>query len=186
MEDEDLTQEAQPNLEGSEAVGSEGVADLSLKELNETLGKDFPTKEAALKSIKDTISYTGKRKEDIINEYKKQSGDSELASKVSTLENMLLNANFYAENPQYKPYKDVIAKFGGNPEQAIKDPVFQSTFKKVSAFDETEKSRSVLHSNPKLGRITDKITEAKTALTGGNVAKANEAAVDAVLSAFEK
>jgi hypothetical protein len=186
MEEEDLTQDTQPKLDGAEAVGNEGVAELSLKELNETLGKDFPTKEAALKSIKDTVSYTGKRKEDIIAEYKKQAGDSELASKVSTLENMLLEANFYAENPQYKPYKDVITKFGGNPAEVIKDPVFQSTFKKASAFDETEKSKSVLHSNPRLGRITDKITEAKTALSDGDSQKANDAAVEAVLSAFEK
>lgn len=187
--DENLTQEAQPEVEaeGAEgAVGNEGVASLSLKEINETLGKDFPDKETALKSIKDTISYTGKRKQDIIEEYKKQAGDNELASKVSSLEKMLNEANFYAENPQYKPYKDVISKFGGSPEEAIKDPVFQSTFKKVSAFDEVEKSKSVLHSNPQLGKVTDKMTEARKDLAGGNIDAAGQKAVDAVLKAFEK
>ena len=185
MEEEDLTIDTQPS--GSEvAVGNEGVADMSLKELNEHLGKDYPDKETALKSIKDTFSYTGKRKEDIKDELLSELKKSDNDDRITKLENMLLEANFYAENPQYKPYKDVITKFGGNPSEAIKDPVFQSTFKKVSAFDETEKSRSVLHSNPRLGRITDKITEAKTALTGGDTQKANDAAVDAVLSAFEK
>ena len=159
---------------------------MSLKEINEVLGKNFTDKETALKSIKDTYSYTGKRKEDIINEYKKTEGNNELASKVSSLENMLRDANFYAENPQYKPYKDVISKFGGNPEEVIKDSVFQSTFKKASAYDETEKSKSVLHSNPRLGRITDKITEAKEAIKAGDSAKAEDAAVLAVLNAFEK
>lgn len=186
MEDEDLTKDTQSDEDGAEAVGSEGVAEMSLKEINEALGKDFPDKETALKSIKDTYSYTGKRKEDIINEYKKQAGESELASKVSSLENMLRDANFYAENPQYKPYKDVISKFGNNPEEVIKDPVFQSTYKKASAYDETEKSKSVLHSNPRLGRITDKITEARDAIKAGDVNKAQDAAVLAVLNAFEK
>ena len=185
MEEEDLTNDTQPEG-GAEAVGNEGVAEMSLKEINEALGKNFTDKETALKSIKDTYSYTGKRKEDIISEYKKQAGDSELASKVSSLENMLRDANFYAENPQYKPYKDVISKFGGNPEEVIKDSVFQSTFKKASAYDETEKSKSVLHSNPRLGKITDKITEAKTAMASGDSAKAQDAAVLAVLNAFEK
>lgn len=185
---EDLTEDPQPEVEtegGEPAVGNESVAEMSLAELNEALGKEYPDKETALKSIKDTFSYTGKRKEDIINEFKKTTNENELANKVSSLEGMLKESNFYAEHPEYKPYKDLVAKFG-SPEEAIKDEGFQKTFKKLSAFDEAEKTKSVLHSNPKLGKITDKMTEAKTALAAGDRNKAGESAVAAVLEAYEK
>jgi hypothetical protein len=182
---EDLTTEEQP--QGSEvAVGSEGKTELSLDIINETLGKDFPDVETALKSIKDTQSYVGKRKEDIIGEFKKAQNDSELSSRISSLESQLRDANFYGENPQYKPYKDIISKFGSNPADVIKDPVFIDSFKKVSAFDEIEKSKSILHSNPRLGKVTDKMTEAKADLAAGNSASAADKAVQAVLSAYEK
>ena len=185
MEEENLTENTQPDEGGTEAVENESVANMSLKEINESLGKDYPDKETALKSIKDTFSYTGKRKEDIIKEHEAANSTNELANKVQTLEKTLQEANFYAENPQYKPYKDLVAKFG-SPEEAIKDEGFQSTFKKLSAFDEAETSKSVLHSNPKLGRVTDKLTEAQEALKSGDTDKANSDAVSAVLNAFEK
>jgi hypothetical protein len=188
MENEDLTPEAQPEGGDNGAVGdgSVAVADLSLNELNEALGKEYPNKETALKSIKDTFSYTGMKKEQIKAELAKEMSIDDLSQKMSSLENQLRDANFYADNPQFKPYKAMIDKFGGSPQDAVKDPIFQETFKKVSAFDETEKSKSVLHSNPRLGKVTDKMTEARKASAEGNLAQAETSAVDAVLSAFEK
>ena len=188
MENEDFTPEAQPEGGENGAVGdgSVAVADLSLNELNEALGKEYPNKETALKSIKDTFSYTGMKKEQIRAELAKEMSIDDLSKKMSSLEGQLRDANFYADNPQYKPYKAQIEKFGSNPSDVVKDPVFLDMFKKVSAFDETEKSKSVLHNNPRLGKMTDKMTEAKQALSSGNQAKAEDDAVSAVLSAFER
>ena len=73
---------ANDNVEASDSNSAESPvtpqssADLTLAELNAVLGKNFPTKEAALKSLKDTSSYVGAKREKIKEEVLAELGEN--------------------------------------------------------------------------------------------------------------
>ena len=68
--------------------------------------------------------------------------------------------------------------------QVVELPAVKTLVEKARSFDEAERSRSVLHSNPKLGQVRDKLTESREALEKGDVNTAKSGAVGAVLDAF--
>lgn len=131
---------------------SEGAETISVKELEQILGKTFKTKDSALKSVKDTYAFVGAPKpaapsvadETIKNELKGIKADL-----------------FYSQNPQYAPYKAVISKMGENPTDVIGTEEFKNVFDNLAAFDKLQKSKTVLESNSRVGQVTDKMTEAK-------------------------
>lgn len=123
---------------------------LSLSELNSYLGKDFKDKESALKAVKDTFSFVGKKIE------APASSDSVTKAELQALKEQA----FYLENPQYKDYKSIIAKMGGDPSQVVGSDEFKSIFEKVKLADEVSKSRTVLQSSPRLAQQKTKIDEA--------------------------
>ena len=168
----------------SEEVGVKDV-------LGEALGKEFKDDETALKSVKDTFSYVGgmgQKVKELETELEKAKGQQtpELTEKVNSLERDLLDVKFYKDNPQYEAHKDLINSLGSNPEEVIKSDVFKSTYDKLEAHDKTEKSKSVLQSNSRLGKVTDKISKAKEALNAGNQDEAEASAVSAVIDAYEE
>jgi hypothetical protein len=189
MENETITPEALPD-EGGAGAGS-GVT--TVKDLlSQTLGKDFPSDEAALKAVKDTFSYVGKagqekaELEKQLAELKTQVGlGADINKKISGLEKQVKDAGFYMEHPELKPYANLINKFGDDPATVIQQEDFKEVITKLQEHAKTEQSKSVLQSNPRLGQVKDKISEAKEAASKGNSVEANEKAVSAVIDAYE-
>jgi hypothetical protein len=134
---------------GGESVNSPA---LTLADLNATLGKDFKDSATALKALKDTQSYVGKRREDIATEMLKASPNASesLASDVQSLKKDL----FFSQNPQYKSYESLINKIGSNPADVVNSPEFSGIFEKVKVADEVVNNKSIVNSNSRLAENT--------------------------------
>ncbi len=133
---------------------------LTLAELNKYLGSDFKDPQTALKALKDTKDFVGKRKEDIVAEVKNSSAnvDDSLKSEVQSLKRDV----FFSQNPQYKGLEAVIAKFGTDPAEVVKSPEFTSVFEKVKVADEVANKKSIVSSNPRLSQSKTVLDEAVT------------------------
>lgn len=125
---------------------------LTLADLNKQLGADFKDVPTALRALKDTKDYVGKRKEDIAAEVKaglQQSASvSHLESDVQSLKNQL----FFTSNPQYKDYESLISKLGSDPAEIVNLPEFKDVYEKAVKADEIVSSRSVVSSNARLSQ----------------------------------
>lgn len=98
--------------------------------------------------------------------------------------------NFYSGKPEFAPYKGIIrALKNQNLEKSLSEVVeleeFKGIYTKAHSFEEQEKSKSVLETNPRLGQVGDKISQAREAQKTGDQQTAETAAVGAVLDAFE-
>jgi hypothetical protein len=147
--------------QGSSASAAASVVEaMTLSELNQHLGKAFPTKEAALKSIADTFSYVGKKKEDIEKEFMSRAPQTDPAI-VKELESIRKDM-FYKDNPQYADpnVRSLIEKLGSNPSEVTSRPEFQTVFEKVKGYDESQKLKTVLDSNPRLATSRDALDKA--------------------------
>lgn len=138
------------NLSGAAHVdaadGGAAVADtLSLAELNQYLGKDFKDKATALKAVKDTFSFVGKKIETAAPSVQP---DPELKAKVQSLEEEV----FYANHPEYKDHRDVIKALGGNPAEVVGTDVFKGIFEKAKVADDVQKRQSVLNTNQRIAQ----------------------------------
>jgi hypothetical protein len=190
--DQDEFVTSEESLAGEDNVASadgsaadSNAANLSLEELNQVLGKNFPSKEAALKSVKDTFNYVGSvgqlQKE--LKDLKSSTPGADVTEKVTSLEQRLKETEFYSEHPDLKEHKDLIRKFGSDPAQAVADPEFQKVLTAVKTAAESEKSKSVIHSNSRLGQVTDRTAEARAAMDAGDTDKAQKLAAQNVLEA---
>jgi hypothetical protein len=162
------------------------VADaaLTLAELEQATGKKFPSKEVALKSIQDTNSYVGKKKEEIIAEVK-----SSLASNqhLAGIESQLANLQkelWYKDNPDYAPFRKQIDAIGGNPADVVAKEEYKELFEKARGFDENQKLKTVLDTNPRIAVSRDNLAKAKEAQKVGNTDETNAAVAAAVRSAY--
>lgn len=168
--------------EGKENVSKE--SELTLQELNSLTGRKFESKEDALKSLKETFNFVGKRKEDIEKEIlenqKKANDTSDLAKQLNELKHNL----FYSQNPQYEPYRAVIGKLGDNPAEVINTAEFKDLFEKAKGFDASQKSKSVLESNPRIAVAKGHIDKAREAVMNGRQVEAESYAARAVIEAF--
>ncbi len=149
--------------------------------IGETLGKTFETDEAALKSIKDTQSFVGKKVEAVKPvETPTKSGEPEPAKvpakEFVTKEEYDKNL-FFAQNPDYnkpelKPViESLVATTGESIEEVIKSETVKAIVEKITAHDKDAEAKSVLKSGNKLGTVTDKGQEALDALKEVNKAK---------------
>lgn len=132
---------------------------LTLAELNKHLGSDFKDPSTALKSLKDTKDFVGKRKEDIAAEVKaglQQNAPTDLTSKVQSLEKEV----FYASNPEYKGHEAIINAMGQNPADVTKSDAFKTYFEKAKVADEVVQNRSVVASNNRLSQTKTVLDEA--------------------------
>lgn len=184
------------STDGGEAVGditedtSSGSEQTStgkdpvVEALSNVLGKDFKDRETALKSVKDTFSYVGKRKEAIASEVTADKNSKEFVSREEYQRDM-----FYAQHPEYKPLKDVIDSMAVAQKQLLDKVVesepFKNVFEAYKGYTETKNAKSVLESNPRLGAQRDKITKSKEALKTGDYRSAENEAVSAVLESLE-
>jgi len=196
---------------GGEADKSQG--DVSLKDkLGEALGKKFPDDETALKAVKDTFNFVGEignikelksamnqlqkvfntdQKGVIkrIDEIVKTGGTGKIDPNQFVAKDDFDRSNFYLNNPDYKPYSRLVETYvkanpGKSREEIVEMDEFKEDFGKIKAHDEAEKSKSVLKSSPRLGKVTDKISEAREHQNKGNQEAAERSAVDAVIDAY--
>jgi len=195
MENETLPEGSEPEVKVTEGepAGGENVKDsLTLESINATLGKDFKDVETAMKSLKDTQSFVGKKMK------KAEEVDPTLEDRMDNLQHELNNSNFYRKNPQYdnKETRELIAKLGGNPTEVVEDEVFKNVFEKTSAYDKSQESKSVLHNSSRLKQVSTKMDDAKTAMDKANdaaskgdvteaLAEKRQADADAVASVVE-
>lgn len=178
-----------PASDADGTVGQVATESMTLAEINSFLGKDFKTKDSALKAVKDTFSYVGKKKEDIEKEVlSRVSNDTKTDALAKELEEMR-KERFYDKNPQYadESIRKFIESTGKNPVEVVNTPEFKSIFEKVSGFNETQKLRTVLESNPRLASTKDSFTKAREMQkAGGTKDQVEQLVVRGVLDAFGK
>jgi len=185
MEEEIITPDLlpeEPQLSPADkdgAVSPEAQDKLTLDEINSILGKNFKDKESVLKSVKDTFSYVGKRKEDILKEV--NTGSEQITKELSELKENL----FFKDNPDYTPYRDLIRKMGSNPEVVTQSTEFKTIFEKAKGYDDSQKLKSVLVSNPRLAASKDNLTKAREAHQTGSYEEAAKLATQAVLDSLQ-
>lgn len=167
---------------------------MTLEELNNTLGKSFKNKESALKSLKDTFSYVGKKIEDVRNEVVSEVKTNEATEKLAKEVAELKKEMFYKDHPDYAnpAIRNFIEKIGGNPSEVVNSKEFREIFDKVSGFDKSTQLRTVLDSNPRLMAVKDNLTKAKEILSknqgmvqGNDKTTLEKYVVDGVKAAFE-
>lgn len=209
MTDEHITSEALPDTGGQEA-GSEEMSVAAV--LSKELGKEFADDQSALKAVKDTFNYVGevgkyKKSVESVMSAKNMSQDEAVkfieamaqspASSDNTAEATAKDgyvsreeferATFYAENPQYKEHKTLLETLskgtGKSLGEVIKMDEFKSVFDAAKAHAESGKSKSVVHSNPRINAATDSMSEARAALDKGDYHGARKGAVGAVMEA---
>lgn len=196
--------------EGTDA--SQGK-DVGLKDkLGQALGKEFPDDKTALKAVKDTFNYVGEIKNikelksvmgqlqgifntdqkgvlNKIDEIAKTEGTGKVDPTKFVSKSEYDRSNFYLNNPDYKPYIRLVEVYQkANPDKSRQEIVemddFKEDFTKIKAHDEAEGSKSVLRSSPRLGKATDKLSEAREAQGKGDQSIAEQKAVEAVVDAY--
>lgn len=147
MENNNLTDDSQLAATHVDAGGEQSaVADtLSLAEINSTLGKDFKDKATALKSLRDTQSYVGK-KIDAVSPAPVI--DNALKSEVDSLKKEV----FYASHPELKGHETMLNALGSNPAEAYQSDAFKSYLEKAKVADEVAQTKSVVSSNSRLSQ----------------------------------
>ena len=163
---------------------------LTLEEINQTLGRQYTDKDTALKALKDTASYVGKLGREVSELKTKVSTpvtSDDVSAEIAGLRSDLQETKFYAEHPEFNnpDAKELIREFGGNPAEVVTKPAFQKAFNAIKTTSEIEKSKSVLQSNPRLGQVTDKLTQAREASKAGDDNAAKIAATQAVMEAYD-
>jgi hypothetical protein len=169
---------------------------LTLAELNEHLGKQFPNRDSALKALKDTFSYVGKKKEDIEKEVRASVQQNDGIERLSKELEVERRERFYDKNPQFADpsIRKIIESTGKSPQEVVNSEEFKTVFNKVSEYDKSQKLRTVLESNPRLATSKDNLSKARelqeAAFKTGNYQgrpkeEVDRLAVDAVKEAYE-
>jgi hypothetical protein len=181
-----------PQLSATTPEGTVGsvaapASTITLEELNTLTGKQFPTKEAALKSIKDTASYVGMKVEDVEKRVLAKAQESNKTDALALELETMRKERFFDKNPQYadENTRKIIERLGGNPVDVVASPEFKSVFEKVQGYDETQKLKTVLDSNPRLASSRDNLTKARELKAqGATTDQISQLAVNAVKDAY--
>jgi len=173
--------EAKANVEDAPQQPKADVFDLG--KLNDELGTNYATHDDAIKGLKNLKSFVG-AKEDKVAE--KVIDEGKFITKNQYEQDM-----FYSRREDLAPYKDIInaraKELGVSPANAVEnDDPLKNTLEKLRGFDDTEKAKSVLMSNPRLGQVTDKLDVAREASSKGDYVTAEKNAVAAVMDAVSK
>lgn len=200
------------NKETALEVKSEDSAPLH-EVLNEALGTTFKSPEDAVKGLKETQNYVGKagkysKAVQAVMDTKGLSEDGAVKFIMDTVNNTEVKTEaqaedtskfvsreefdktmFYKDNPQLAPFSNVInavaAQTGKTLADAAKDESVKTLIDAKNAQDDSEKSKSALTSNGRLGEVSDKMTQAQESLKAGDWNSAKNSAVAAVLEATE-
>lgn len=183
--------DGEETVTGNDAPEAEAADAISLKELNEQLGRNYKDKDSAIKSLKDTRKAATQK----VEQAEVAKVDPSLAEEIKALK----EDNFYTNNPEYKAMRPLISKMGDSPSEVVQTDEFKTVFEQVQGYQKNQESKSVLETNPKLGQVKDSMSEAREqskaareALKQGDIATAiheqgaaTGKAVGAVLEAYE-
>lgn len=167
------------------ATAAPAVESLTLAELNELTGRQFKTKDSALKSIKDTFVFATTRVTDVRNQV-----EAQVATEMGKLRETVEAQNkemFYVQNPQYAPHRKLIDSLGKNPGEVVNSDIFKDTYGKLAEHEKTVKLKTVLESNPRLASSRDNLSKAaelKQKSNGFVTEDVAKHATDAVIEAF--
>lgn len=181
----------EPQLSPAPATASvEAKPDtLTLEELNQKLGKNFTDKETAIKALKDTFSFVGKRREDIEREvYSKYEPAIDEVKKTSEELAILRKEIFYKDNPQYAAHRNLIDRLGKSPAEVVNNPDFKQLFEKADGFDKSQNLKTVLETSPRIQATRDSFAKARDLINSQHpaaVAEAENLIVKAVRSQFD-
>ena len=116
---------------------------IPLDKLEEMTGKEFPSEEAALKSITDTFSHVGKQKEQVKDEVKEE---DDLVTK-DEFETEL----FFERNPDHKENREIIEaladKYDTTPADVIDSDAYQNVTGGSESANNSEQEDTVLQSD---------------------------------------
>ncbi len=190
INDNDLIGDASnDNVESSISESSDSqptqaqVENLSLDELNRYLGKNYPNKDSALKSLKDTFSYVGKKKETVVKE---AFDENKFISREQYEEDMFFSRNPEYTTPEMKEIIKSMAKADGiRPSDVVEKDSFKKVFGAVKGYSESQNLKSVLETNPRIAQTKSLLKEAQEAKMSGNKVLAEELATKAVMDAYE-
>lgn len=203
----------------TEDPSTDSTDDKSLRDtINSSLKKDFKSDKDIVKSMGEADKKISDQGSEIaglnrqLEQYSKQpdkpaetASDKPVipttpdqSSEVAVLTDRLNQSEFYKANPSYDK-SEIREVLGRNPAETIKNESIKSVVDGKVESDKIEESKSVLHSNPRLGSATDKVTQAKDsnlaaskALREGDVAgmvahqaDASNSATEAVIDAYE-
>ncbi len=173
---------ASPVKETVSAVTPNTAEALSLDELNSFLGKNYKDKDSALKSLKDTFSYVGKKSEDLTPKI----DPNQFISREQYERDMFYSQNPELAKPEIKKLIDAMAKADGvSPKDVVESDTFKAVFSKVKGYDESQSLKTVLESNPRLASTRDSFSQAQEAMKTGNKAVAEELITKAVLASMK-
>jgi len=178
--------------------------------VNKELGTNYADDDAALQGLKQTKDYVGRvgqvmpffdkakalniptsklfeAMDNIVNGTPQGSPASENTDKFATKEQLVkLQADiFYQNNPQVAPYRQAIDEFavatGKSPAEVVALDAFKSLIENAKGFDEVQKAKSVLQTNPRLGVASDNLMKAQESAKAGDISGAQTHAMDAVM-----
>lgn len=197
MDDENINSETladEPHMssaDGGESVvvvddsyeGAAAQADnISLSDIERELGKKFPSKEAALKAFKDTFSYVGKKKDDIVK--------NEIQEKGYLTRDEFEKEFFFRDNPQHAKSRDILEALAQSKKISLREaselPTYKDLTDKAVGYDKVQSARSVLETNPRLAQATNARKDVAKLVASGNKDAAEQAAARAVLDAFSE
>jgi len=191
MENDNITPDSLPNLGGEGTVGvtsgdgspvaptGETADGMTLTELNQTLGKNFTDKASALKALKDTFSYVGKKTEP----------DEELLRAKGYMTKQDFEAEiFLRDNPQHLANKKIlesIAKSEGvTLVEAAKTPEYSKLFESASEYEKAQSLKTVLNPNPRLQQAQERTTTVQELKQNGRNSDAEIEAARSLIDAF--
>lgn len=200
-----------PHVSAADSSGADTDA-ISLAELNNILGKNYSDRETALKAVKETYTFIGKRDDHarIVKEAVQKTGKSEdeilqLLTNSNMPENGSQPANpdqfitkdqyledmFFSKNPDLSMVKDVIKPLKNSDEfksmswdDYVKSDKIASIVDTFRVANEVKSAKSVMESNPRIGSASNKLQSAQQAMEAGNYTAAKENAISAVMEAF--
>jgi len=173
--------------QGSPDQSSDGDKALTLEELEDELGRDFPNKEAAMKSLKDTFGYVGDLGSKVA-QYEERygelddsdSGGDTSDSSTEADDDVMTKAEyrkekFFDDNPQYQEHREVIEalseRHDAEPQEVVEMEGVKSLFEGQA--DSNQNQESVAMSNNRVGQSSDAMDEANQALQEANQATVN-------------
>lgn len=178
--------------------------------INKEFGTKYTDDDAALKGLKETRDYVGRagqmlkivdvgrtkgmseteiiqKMNESINGNANASPVSEGTDKFATKTELLSLQRdlFYRDNPTLATYRqsiDAVADATGkSPAEVVSMEQFKGLIDSAKGFDEIQKAKSVLQTNPRLGVASDNLTKAQESAKAGDIPGAQASAMKAVM-----
>jgi len=157
MNPENITPDTLPYEGGEGAVidnqGTQAAPSdyMTLTEINSHLGKNFADKDTALKALKDTFSYVGKKVEPDEALIKAQGYMTR-----AELENEL----FFRDNPGHAGNKDILSAIAESKKisyaEAAKTESYKKLFDGATEFEKNQSLKSVLSPSPRIQQAIER------------------------------